>query len=133
MCSEALISECNSLHSCVLMHEPVLFTPLCKSMIQCTCIAQSSNHTWVEQSKCLSSVWGCSSEVSCWTQDQTRAGWHWFQSHFSQLIFIKNLSSIFSVNTRCHYLQEPFAFIPLYGNVLLLSYAPFVLFRTVNM
>ena len=26
MCSEALISECSSLHSCALMQEPVLFT-----------------------------------------------------------------------------------------------------------
>ena len=119
MCSEALISECSSLHSCVLMHEPVLLTEvhtLCKFMLQCTCIAQSLDHTWVEQSKCLSSVRRSSSLVSCWTQDQARAGWHGFQSHLGQLIFIKNLSLIFSVNTSCRYLLEPVAFIPLYRN-----------------
>ena len=92
------------------------FTPLCKFMLQCTCIAQSLDHTWVEQSNLLSSVWGNSSLVSCWTQDQTRAGWHGFQYHLGQLIFIKELSLIFSVNTRCHYLLEPVVFIPLYHN-----------------
>ena len=56
------------------------------------------------------------SEVSCWTQDQTRAGWHGFQSHLGQLIFIKTLSLIFSVKTRCCYLLESVAFIPLYRN-----------------
>ena len=62
-------------------------------------------------------VSGDSLEVSCWTQDQTRAGWHGFQSHLGQLIFIKKLSLIFSVNTRCHYLMEPDVFIPLYHSV----------------
>ena len=92
------------------------FTPLCKFMLQCTCIALSLDHTWVEQSKCLSSIRGSSSLVSCWTQDQTRAGWHGFQSNLAQLIFIKNLSLIFSVNTRCRYLLKPVALIPLCRN-----------------
>ena len=93
------------------------FTPLCKFMLQCTCIAQSLDHTWVEQSRYLSGVRGSNLLVSCWTQEQTRAGWYGFQSHLGQLIFIKNLSLIFSVNTRCCYLLEPIALIPLYRNV----------------
>ena len=97
------------------------FTPLCKFMLQCTCITQSLDHTLVEQSKCLSSVRGSSSLVTCWTQDHTMACWHGFQSHFGQLIFIKNISLIFSVNTRCHYLLEPIALIPLYRNELALA------------
>ena len=96
------------------------FTPLCKFMLQCTCIIQTLDRRWVEQSKCLSSVRGSSSMVSCSTQDQTRTCWHGFQSHLGQLIFIKTLSLIFSVNTKCHYLLESFVLIPLYRNELLI-------------
>ena len=76
-----------------------------------TCFIHWSSHLCA--SSCFS-VRGSSSLVSCWTQDQTRAGWHEFQYHLGQLIFIKNLSLIFSVNTRCCYLLEPVAFLPLW-------------------
>ena len=66
MCSEALISECSSLLSCALMHKPVLFTEVYTSMQ----VSQALDHILVEQLKCRSSIWGSSSEVPCWTQDQ---------------------------------------------------------------
>ena len=127
MCSEALISECSSLHSCALMHEPVLLTEVHTSVQVHASVHMyytTIDHTWVEQSKCLSSVRGSSSVVSSWTQDHTSTCWHGFQSHLGQLIFIKNLSLIFSVNTKCHYLLESFALISLYRNELLIIHKP---------
>ena len=43
MCSEALISECSSLHSCALMHEPVLFTEV-QTSVQCFNAHALHNH-----------------------------------------------------------------------------------------
>ena len=79
MCNKALISKCSSLHSYAMMHELVLFTEAHISV---------QVHASM-QSKWLYSIWGCSSLVTCWTQGQTMAGWHRFQSHFGQLI-LKN-------------------------------------------
>ena len=57
MCSEALISECSSLHLCALMHELVLFTEVHTSVqvhasmhMYCTIIR---SHELNNQSACL--------------------------------------------------------------------------------
>ena len=106
-------NKSQNVNNCYTTHNLPFYCFMLLHHSQNSCIWQN-DLIQCEQSKCLSRVRGSSSLVSCWTQDQTRAGWHGFQYHLGQLIFIKNLSLIFSVNTRCHYLLEPSAFIPLY-------------------
>ena len=54
MCSKPLISECSSLHSCGLMHEPVLFTEVHTSVqVHASMHNHKFTHELNNQSVCL--------------------------------------------------------------------------------